>query len=154
MQPSIRQYSNPYESPQTSGEPGPGTSSLRLIFFLVNFGMSLLFGLLFVVAFAEALAGSGSPFGLLGGLCCTGPSFALAVAEWAFFVRKREWLRRPLGYVCGAAGFFAVFAFVSNVAEAVVDGHQAPLEFWIIFGSVVVTVAAYCAFCCWHRLKG
>jgi hypothetical protein len=77
----------------------------------------------------------------------------MGVAEWLLFVRKWQGLRRPLGFVCGGFSALVAFGFFSNLVEALQDGDFPPLVFWLIFGGISLTLAAYSAACCWHRIR-
>jgi hypothetical protein len=125
----------------------------RTVFFGVNFGAAALFVILCVVSMAESLVGGGSPFAFLGGVCFVWPALAFGVAEWSLHVRNARSLERPLGVVCGLVGGLAIFAFVSNAAEAAVKGGSPGILFWIGFGAACFAIAAYGLWCCWLRVR-
>ena len=109
---------NPYESLRHQAAPSTPTDPHRLAFFLTNFIAAVAMTFICITAMAESVAGDGSPFAFLGGLFCVGPAVLFAIGEWFLFVRKREKLRRPLGFACGAVAAFTAFGFVANVFEA------------------------------------
>lgn len=152
---------NPYESPRETAIALAHSSKLNLIFFLINFFCSIIFIFLGAAAIVDSLSGSFSPFGLLGGPFFIVPATMFAIGEWQLFARKREGLRRPLGVVCGAISAFWAFALAANVWEALV-AREIPeakndtpdmILFWLIFGSICITISLYNAFCCWNRFR-
>jgi hypothetical protein len=151
---------NPYESPCQPSAASSRTDELRLLFFIVNFGAATILSIICVVAVAESLAGDGSPFSLIGGVCLIVPAAAVAVGEWLLFIGKRESLKRPLGFGCGAVGAFTAFGLVANIIEALTKTSQplpsrkaALVAFWLVFASISVAITAYSFFCCWCRLR-
>lgn len=131
----------------------------RTVFFAVNFGTTVLFVIACVVGVCEWLVVGGSPFAFLGAVCFVGPALAFGITEWLLYVRKVRNLERPLGVVCGLVGGLAIFAFISNAAEAAVKGGSPGVWFWPYvwlwfgFGTVCVAVAAYGLWCCWLRVR-
>lgn len=152
---------NPYESPREATTVSRVTSRLDLIFFLLNFFCCIAFIFIGTGSMVESYFGSGSPFGMLGGPFFIVPATLFAIGEWQLFVRKREGLRRPLGFGCGIIGAFWAFGFVANVLEGL-SGHPGPdapsdppdmVWFWLIFGSICAAIVSYNAVCCWYRFR-
>ena len=115
--------------------------------------MTVLFVVMCAVAVGESLVGVGSGFALLGGVCFIGPAIAFGVAEWCLYVRNVRGLERPLGAVCGMIGGLAIFAFVSNAAEALARGGSLGEMFWLGFGATCLAVAVWGLWCCWLRVR-
>jgi hypothetical protein len=131
----------------------PATTTWRVVFFTVNLTVSLLFVAMCVGSICETLMGNGSPFALLGGICFVWPAIAFGVAEWALHVRNVRRLASPLGIACGRVGVLGLFALVSNAIEAAVDGSSPGVGFWLAFGGICISVAAYGLWCCWLRCR-
>jgi len=153
---------NPYKSPNAAVVPArhPAPSRWHLIFFTINFVAAMAWVIMCVIVVVEVSIGDGSPFALAGAICSIGPAFAFALAEWLFFTRRFDSLRRPLGFGCGAVAAFMAFGFFANVFEAFTfrrrpDAPANPpgIMFWLIFGSISVAIASYGFYCCWFRLR-
>jgi hypothetical protein len=125
----------------------------RTIFFGVNFGVTILFVIMCAVSVGESLVGGGSPGAFFGGACSVWPAIAFGVAEWCLYIRNARSLEQPLGVVCGLVGGLTIFAFVSNLAEAAVVDSSPGIIFWLIFGAVCFSIAAYSLWCCWLRVR-
>ena len=65
---------NPYEAQRQLSGGSWSIDRLRLGFFIINFGAAVALGLMAIVGMAESVAGGGSPFEFLGGLCCIRPN--------------------------------------------------------------------------------
>src|SRR5688572_1194455 len=125
----------------------------RTVFVAINFSAAVLFVIMCLVSVGESLAGGGSPFAFVGGVCFIWPALALGVCEWFLHVRSVRSLERPLGVVCGLVGGLAIFVFISNAAEATVKGGSPGILFWLGFGAVCFAIAAYGLWCCWLRVR-
>lgn len=129
-------------------------TSWRTIFFAVNFGAALLSVVMFVVVVAEWPYSLGSPFAFLGAAGGIVPALGFCLAEWLLYVRKARSLELPLGVICLAVGALAIFAFLATAAEALTDGEDAlGVRFWLIFGSICLTIAIYSFWCGWLRVR-
>ena len=125
----------------------------RPVFFAVNVSSAVAFVGLCVVSVAEVLAGAGSGFAFLGGVCLSGPAVMFAICEWLLYVRGARSLERPLGVVCGVVGGIAIVSFVGNLGEAVAESALAGVPFWLMFGGLCSGVGGYGFWCGWLRIR-
>jgi hypothetical protein len=123
----------------------------RTIFFAVNVSAAL--GM--VVTIAGWLVASSAPdlSTLVVGCVLSAPFLTFVVAEWLLFARRVVRLERPLGIVPGIVGGLSLFAFFSNLGEAVVHHSSPGLLFWCVFGLACSSVAVYGSWCCWLRVR-
>jgi hypothetical protein len=121
----------------------------RIIFFGVNVAVCLGW----IVLTIQFVNGSElSVFAFLFGAIMAAPAVAVGVAEWLLFARHATRLERPLGILAGFIGALSLFGFVANAGEAVVKGESAGVLFWLGFGGICLTIAAYGFWCCWLRV--
>ena len=125
----------------------------RTIFFAINFGASVLMIAASLFGIAAGFAGVGNAPALLGGMLMIGPAILVAMAEWRLYVCKRHSLERTLGTAYGIVAGFIVFAFVSNVAEALYNGWFVGWGFLLGFSAVCMALAGYTFWCCWFRIR-
>ncbi len=127
----------------------------RTIFFWVNSAACLGWLIIAVLWVGEESQGSIDPFSAIVGVAMASPAVAIAIGEWLLFSRDKERLERPLGYVAGIVGGLACFGFLANAGEAIVKGGPGTpgLEFWLGFGVICFSIAAYGFWCCWLRVR-
>lgn len=138
---------------QDEADPLHKTTTWRVVFFTVNFTMSMLWVAMCVTVIYDCLRRNGTPFAFLGGICFIWPAMAWAIAEWALHFRNARRLERPLGIFCGLVGALALFALVSNAIEAAVERSSPGIGFWLVFGGVFLSIAAYGLWCAWLRVR-
>ena len=119
------------------------------IFFAVNFSLAVL---MLITGVGAILTGE-SHGSFCGGILLLAPAAIVAIAEWRLYVRRVTRLERPLGIFSGAVGALAIFGFISNAAEAIVQGNAPGLSFWLIFGGVCLIIGAYGLWCAWLRVR-
>jgi drug/metabolite transporter (DMT)-like permease len=103
---------------------------MRMVFFLVNFGVAALLGGLSVFTIVNALrTPESSAFAVLGGLFVVLAFTWWAIAEWLGFLRDRVDQERQAGLCCLFLGAMLLFAAVSSGVNGPVQGVD-PSLFW------------------------
>jgi hypothetical protein len=93
------------------------------------------------------------PFATLGALAF-GPCFlAFGVVVWLSVFRRSELATGAATVVYFVAAALAVFGVAANVAEAILDGTQAPVGFIACFAGGGVLMAADAVFCGFLSLR-
>jgi hypothetical protein len=144
---------NPYAPSMNADHQPVGRDITRTVFFVVNFGVSVMFAIICAICILILPFDGGSLFDLASALLCIAPASAIAIAEWMLFARRSRRLERPLGILCGAVGGFTLYGFAGNLSEAAVEGTTADLSFWLVFAAISATIGAYALWCCWYRLR-
>jgi hypothetical protein len=125
----------------------------RTIFFVINFGVTMVVVLPSLAIIVDYLVVGVPSFAFFGAVIFIWPALAIGVGEWLLYVRNVRSLERPLGVVCGLVGVMAIYGFVMNAADAAVKGDSLDIGFWLVSGGKFFGIAAYGLWCCWLRVN-
>lgn len=118
---------------------------MRMVFFLVNFGVATLLWGLSVFTIVSALrTPESSAFAVLGGLFVVLTFTWWAIAEWLGFLRDRVDQERQAGLCCLFLGAMLLFAAVSSGANGPVEGVD-PSLFWGITAGLALAALWFVA---------
>lgn len=141
--------SDPENTPTKQSELVPWS----MVFCAVNCA-ACLFWIVFVVLWlAEVSQGNIGLVPSAVAILIALPAVAIGFLEWLLYSRQARKLERPLGIFTGLIGLLALFGLISNIGEAIVKGGPSDVLWWLSFGSICLTIAAYGFWCCWMRVR-